>query len=421
MFFKIIPIWIGKNVANIETFILAFNKVAQFYKKQAVEFYIYRAKIKKLAELNALLDFQYTSCTAQYSPCDTFYNNHMKNITSNHGQVREELKNIMKPNFRVVLFQGISIGDECKIPSLTPHYNKPFIPFNLEGCKSFRHKFSSDTFNDEEDGSKLDYLVTAIDNTHVQESNSWIQINSSSYEFYGIIPDRVYNKIDDTGFNISVRATDKSGKYATGWVIINITYQEINQFYHYEMELMYNEQRGSNHLKDQADFSSMVNNFFDGKSVTNIMSYVEQINGFKIKWSVCTLPNYCSRANIQLVNNKIFTASNQIKPEFKAAFQPIFTIKTAEFVQNPVCQEPLNPPIVSQNPLRFKFHQCGGFEMIISETLFHDSDDGGTRNLRLQLLTRTGEKLSITYSWMAFQFRNPNFNWFPYFISCKRV
>ena len=106
---------------------------------------------------------------------------------------------------------------------------------------------------------------------------------------------------------------------------------------------------------------------------------IEQDDSFTYQISDCAP---CDIESIEKVTSFIYTRPNVVSQRFKDCFSN-HKLENVYIIRRGDCFMP-NPPKVNEIPV-FEIYFCQNFAIQIPEDLFHDNEDGGTRNLKLHL------------------------------------
>ena len=151
---------------------------------------------------------------------------------------------------------------------------------------------------------------------------------------------------------VTIRAIDSGNLYSEN--ILKITIEDHNllpqSFYKYTMEITQKVARQSTlpiGLWRQRNIVDKINKYFNAV-IVNLMSYMPLNNeSFQMEWSVCSLPNKCTKDGLDVSAAMIFetATSTQVKQVFTAIFETKFSLDSIIRSSRAVTSGPQNPPV----------------------------------------------------------------------------
>ena len=336
------------------------------------------------------------------------------------GSIQERLVSTMKPDFYVegIIEKQSDCGGGV---NTAPTLNKPIGILNISVCNFFRYQIPSETFSDIEDGNTRNLLLklTTTDNQPLR-SDFWIQLNNLSQEIYALpVMISITNQTLQE-HKLLLWAIDKKGKTASTLlkiVVVNfplsLNYQitiTVGSYFDVKLPRIYE-------LIDLVDKISFYLGNSDRTGIVVVSWNKSNDNPplLSLSYANCSWPDdFCTSAAVKHALDPFRTKSNKNKAEFFSALLPQFVLDSVHEEKFGICILPPNtPPTASVLVITVNISTCGFFESIIPADLFHDNEDGGTRNLTLRLLTFEGSKLPSSH-WLQFNQQLQAVYGFPY-------
>lgn len=191
---------------------------------------------------------------------------------------------------------------------------------------------------------------------------------------------------------VTIRAIDSGNLYSE--TILKITIEDHNflpqLFYKYTMEITQKVARQSTlpiGLWRQRNIVDKINKYFNA-AIANLVRYIPLNNeSFQMEWSVCNLPNSCTKDGLDVSAGMIFetATSTQVKQVFTAIFETQFSLDSIIRSSRAVTNGPQNPPVAKYLTLTLQLPFCGGFQYQFPTDLFTDVDQGNARSLNLSV------------------------------------
>ena len=416
--FKMAFSWRSRQGTNIvKLFANTATQLSKFFGWTNSDFYVYDYNYMSRVSTLFLVDASFTSCKAKYSPCDKDFINGVTEKAISNGQPSDELRNALPSEYKILSFRSLNIGTECLPRPKPPTYINPFQPFRLPACQSFTRDFPRDTFNDEEDAT-LNYLVTKVNQRFVSIESSWIWIDSTKHQFFGIASDDLLSSESSSQQNVTVRAVDSHGKFVEGSVLVTLSRAEVNEFYTFETKFKVNDNTLINdNLRIKISFTESLNKFFGNQPATSIVSLQpgdgSTVGSYVMKWRHCIIPKSCLNPTVlQVETSKIIRDDNKPTNEFQKALSD-FEVTEVSLHVSSKCNSTLNPPQAERNPLVLNLPVCGGFVYTIDKKLFSDRENGDTRNLQVILSMGNGKEIHSTYGWMEYSVTTQTLTGYP--------
>lgn len=325
-------------------------------------------------------------CSLKYDPCDKIAIGVIINkIKNNQNYVKA-----LKPNIQLLSLTTTAIG-ACADGDQPPSVIKEIPDVTLEVCSTFKYTMDPNIFSDIEDGNNLSFLLTSLNNSPIEEKDTWIY-STSSKEILATINSDVI-KTSST-FEVNIRAYDKKQQFVdTQWNIYIMGTSRLS-FYSYKLTLNPKEQVNQAFV-DKYRIASSINAFFGG-NITNVISLEYKNSGAVVlfTFSSCVLPQYCDSNGARDLLSRLQTQ------QFKDALSPYYILSRVEMTSNSNCNKPLNPPTASRLSWDLNVDVCGGLSVRVPQNMFIDSEDGDTRNLVLTFSDL--QNSNVLADWMRF-------------------
>ena len=253
------------------------------------------------------------------------------------------------------------------------------------------------TFYDAEDGFTSNLSLTLLSSSgHILPPNSWLQFNDSTDQIYGIITEdlslsRNYTFVliaqDSYGLNINTSFTiEVSSRLRNLGFKINLIFKS-------------NFSSIVPHVDIITLLLEKMTSYYQNTITFNVLSF-ERGSGVPstdiLSWSVTELDSEnCDLRQLHDISRKTRISSSQPNEEFKRALLPEFELLAIFEQRLGSCADSLNfPPTVLAPILSLNISRIPTvFHYTIPRNIFHDPEDGDTRNLTLSLLDEHGEEI----------------------------
>lgn len=264
------------------------------------------------------------------------------------------------------------------------------------------------TFYDTEDGFTSNLSLTLLSSSgHILPPNSWLQFNDSTDQIYGVITEEVnLNK----NYTFVLNAEDRYGlKVNTSFTIeVASRLQNVGL----KMNLIFKSNFSSivPHVDIITHLLEKMASYYEDNVTLNVLSF-ERGSGVPstdiLSWSVTELDSEnCHLQKLHDISKKARLSNNQPNEELKRALLPEFELLVIFEQRLGSCADSLNSlPTVSVPVLSLNISRIPTiFYYTIPRNVFHDPEDGDTRNLTLSLLGEDDKEIPRNSS---VQFNSP--------------
>ncbi|KAI5709972.1 hypothetical protein M8J75_004680 [Diaphorina citri] len=298
----------------------------------------------------------------------------------------------------------------------------PKLPF-VAG-KPVTYEIPANTFHDDEDGDTR-HLRLSIKPT---SPNYWIQFNKTRQEIYALpLEEHVSQWMYD------VVAADKHGAIVSDTLEIYVQHHRGYRSVTHEISLhLQMESLGTLKFGSMVDWQIFVYNILldlygnsGNSSYITVRSVVTNKEPYVFTYTNESLPrNECPTAQInnllEVISN---TTTGQAKPVLTRALGRLMTVKNITWLGIGHCEDSPPPPVVKvklENQVPLIRNPIDHLEAISGELLvyhvpedtFFDHEDGGTRKLKLHLMTMDRTTIPPTH-WLQFDAKNQEFYGIP--------
>eukprot|EP00794_Sanderia_malayensis_P014401 gene14401-15900_t len=308
-----------------------------------------------------------------------------------------------------------------------PKINGNIDTLNASYCSLFTYDLPKQLFIDKEDGALSNLTLALLDRSGSKvDQASWVQIQSSLQILFGYLKVSDAELADtDNLIHYKLAATDSGGLTENVSLSIRIPASIPNIFYKVKLTVNSFSDQLKPDVEEEVFLATKIvkyfqDTFFDS---VNILSFERNVSASKITfgWSNCTLQaDTCPEENIKMLIGKVMTDDGKPNSKFTTNLKPQYIIYDIEATRVGKCAIAITPTaafssihvvtstlVYSNAPQARKtipqltVTTAEYFTYEIPSNLFHDSIDGNTRDLSLQLRTSTSNVLSRS-SWMQF-------------------
>ena len=339
-----------------------------------------------------------TNCTLPENSCNHPGIDRIKAKLFNNMGTLPAFTAAMDPETYISYVQ-VSLKGACQ--KLTrPKVLKQYPVVNLSPCSYVRKTLPYRVFYDEEDGYNLQLSIFKINGIATNVASQWISVNSGENFLYGIITEEIVSKQPHGGYNLTIRARDSSQLYVDTHMMVRIYTVPLHQYYLFNLHMTLKPATFLYDFFEQYNILHMTNTYFKS-NFTNILSFkkLSGSNFFTVTSSICTLGQRCDNVAANKLFSQMVLSGSTPLSAFANSFQTRYVVRAVTTYTDPICQQPLNPPVPAINPWTVSATLCGAMRVSIPHYLFTDKEDGDTRNLKLQLFTNEQKPLPIS-SWL---------------------
>jgi len=325
----------------------------------------------------------------------------------------------------------------------TPTNHKPFVTNQLDKValtagKASRISIPANTFQDLEDGDTRDLSIKVVQfgNGYPLDDLGWIKFNPSEQEIIALPLEAEIG-----AYEFQVIATDSGGMFEREMLQIVVRQHSSSRLFHHAFEaaLTIGSLGSFKHDVDwkMAVLDDVVGYFGDSDpSSVTVLSNARRGGEVKFVWTNDSLPHQsCPRSSIDAIYGKMVNGkSGDPSPGFRAALKRNFYVKKVSLKLKGLCETRggagLDTGLVTprlpqsgfdnsmpqiRNPVD-KLNITAG-ELIqyqVPSDMCFDNENGGTRDLNLQLLTNTQPRLEVPkHNWLQFDSKNQEFYGVP--------
>ncbi|XP_065654318.1 uncharacterized protein LOC105844463 isoform X3 [Hydra vulgaris] len=292
--------------------------------------------------------------------------------------------------------------------------------FVVKTCETFSYNISKQAFQDSDGSENLIYIITQINREYIIPSRAWATIEGMTIS--GLIPYNILLNQPNGLFNLTIRAVNSYQLFAETSVLMIVDGPLPQIFYKYAMTANTIGSLVQSNLHNQILVTNTINKFFNNRTV-NILSYSNLVSGgFKLEWSVCLLPNFCTQSGLKEYSAKIYNfgqASSGVSSLLLNLFSSVnLKLLSIDEVVLKQYMPPFNYPTSLVSIYNITVDYCGGFKHLIDENLFLDVEDGNTRKLKLRLMASEKDYASTQFSWIILN-QNQEIQGMPTYTEAK--
>lgn len=329
-------------------------------------------------------------------------------------------------------------------PTTTEKTNhKPFVTNKLEKIpltagKASRILIPANTFQDLEDGDTRDLSLKVVQKGTGAplDDLDWIRFDPITQEIVALPLED-----DISSYEFEVVATDSGGLVERDLLKVAVRQHASTRLIHHTFEATLGFVRRYS-FKEDIDWKisvlDSIMDFYgdsDPGSIT-VLSIVPTNNGdVRFTWTNDSLPKQsCPRGRVQGIFNKMVNHKGTVTPSFRTAMKKNFYVKDVALIWKGLCATRGQPgPGTVDNGARVpdsgfdndmpqirnpvdKLNVTAGelLQYQVMEDMCFDAENGGTRDLNLQLLTNTQPRLEVPrHNWLQFDTKNQEFYGVP--------
>ena len=232
--------------------------------------------------------------------------------------------------------------------------------------------------------------------------DSWLQLNQTSNQLYGIVTDEVIKEKPDQNYSFLLLAQDIYGLKVNTSIVINVPRSPLDVGFKLNMVLRSNFSSIVPHVEIVKQLLRKIVAYFgdDNSSFVEVISF-QRGSGIPstdiLTWSNTTLlSKNCNLKILNDISDKARQSDNHPAPAFKKALQPDFEILLVFEQKLGSCEDSQNlPPEVLIPLLTLNISKIPSvLDYRIPRNVFHDQEDGDTRNLTLSFFEFNNQVIS---------------------------
>ncbi|GFT84858.1 dystroglycan, partial [Nephila pilipes] len=299
-----------------------------------------------------------------------------------------------------------------KMPNFKPTVNSRTKKLSLVAGKAWKYEIPSDTFIDMEDGNTKDLklMFMTAERTSLP-SSSWIQFDPEIQVIYALPLSENIGKHE-----FVLEAMDSEGASTFDRVELHVwKHPEADVFTHtFTMTVRYNKWQYPVGIDWQIEILNRLAKLFKDSDYSKLSVIRVTLDPVKITWSNDSLAtDHCPLEEIKQVYEIFGTFDHHPTKEMKKVMSPEFRVQDINVKYQGACHgvvttppPPLNfAPILRNHIGRINVTVGDIIKFKIPENTFYDFEDGGTRQLRLSLLTSDNVQPPKSY-WVQFDPRS---------------
>ena len=255
----------------------------------------------------------------------------------------------------------------------------------------------SNTFYDKEDGFTSNLSLTLLSSSgQVLPPNTWLQFNDTTDQIYGVVTDEIR---PNENYTFVLKAEDSYGLKVNTSFTIEVTSRIENVGFKLNMIFKSNFSSIVPHIDIIKLLLAKLASYYHDNFTLNVLSF-ERGSGVPstdiLSWSVKELDSEnCDLQQLHEISKKARFSNNQPNEEFQHALLPEFELLVVFEQRLGSCADSLNTlptvvlPILNLNVTSIPTV----FYYIVPRNVFHDTEDGDTRNLTLTLLDEDNREI----------------------------
>ena len=355
---------------------------------------------------NTVTVFTWSVADLRFKPCDTVaIANISKKLKATDGQVNDDFKSSMLPDFQVQFIFEERLG-HCKEGSNEePVVVIPSHQLRLN-LTYFEYKIPASTFSDLEDGNtrnlKLSLLLPSYD---LLPLCSWIVLDSEDQVIYGLPDEAAIQTQPSDGYRYLLVGQDSGGKIASSNV--RVLLPETSHPYNYQITAQLRSYLHASLpcVDHVVEFLKKLSTLIgEEKERIQIISYnisKDYPADVTISWTNRSASfNTCDHEIIKERFN-VFSSEAGVTRSFSEILLPYFIVENVKLELLETCMFPNTPPVLLSpvETLNIPIYQALRF--LLPPRMFYDAQDGFTRNLTVVALDNNRRPLNSS-SWIQF-------------------
>lgn len=366
-------------------------------------------RVLSYSQENAVTVFTWSMADLRLKPCDTAaIANISTRLKEADGRVDNGFKSMMEPEFVVQFIFEERLG-HCRDGA----NEQPTVAIPLHQLRSnltyFEYKIPASTFNDLEDGNtpnlKLSLFLPSFESLPV---GSWIVLNSKTQVIYGLPNEEVIQAQPEGGYRYLLVGQDSGGQIASASVVVEILRTTGPYNYRITARLRSYLDASFPPIDHVVEFLEKLSRFSgEDKEKIRIVSYNISKNypaDVTISWTNRSASfNTCNHEAITESFQKFSDGDAGVSKDFSEILLPYFIMQDIrlEFLESCSKVFPNTPPILllPVGTLNIPVYHVLRFQL--PATMFHDAEDGYTRNLTVFALDNHNKPLNSS-SWIQF-------------------
>lgn len=299
-----------------------------------------------------------------------------------------------------------------QIPNFKPTVNSRTKKLSLVAGKAWSYTIPIDTFIDMEDGNTRDLKLIFMTSERASLlSSSWIQFDPENQVIYALPLNEDVGKHE-----FVLEAMDSKGASTFDRVELHVWHHpQIDSVTHsFSMTVRYKKWQYPVGIDWQIEILNRIARLLNDSDNSNLRLLSVTMDPSKITWTNDTLPTeQCPGETIREIYETISTNEHHPTKEMKKLMGAEFRVQDINVRYHGSCQgiittppPPLNfAPILRNSIGRINVTVGDIIKFKIPENTFYDFEDGGTRRLRLTLLTSDNVE-PLRSSWIQFDSGN---------------
>ena len=251
------------------------------------------------------------------------------------------------------------------------------------------------TFYDKEDGFTSNLSLTLLSSSgHVLPPNSWLKLNDTADELYGIVMDEININVNYTFF---LKAEDRYGFNVNTSFTVEVTARFQNVGFKVNMVFKSNFSSIVPYVDIIKLLVTKMTSYYHDNFTLLVLSF-ERGSGLPstdiLSWSVSGFDTEnCDLQKLHEISKKTRLSNNQPNEELKNVLFPEFELLVVFEQRLGSCADKLNSnPTVTTPVLTLNITTIPAvFSYTVPRNVFYDPEDGNTRNLTLVLLSEDGK------------------------------
>ena len=358
---------------------------------------------------NAVTVFTWSMADLRLKPCDTAaIANISTRLKEADGRVDDGFKSMMEPEFVVQFIFEERLG-HCRDGA----NEQPTVAIPLHQLRSnltyFEYKIPASTFNDLEDGNtpnlKLSLFLPSFESL---PAGSWIVLNSKTQVIYGLPDEEVIQAQPEGGYRYLLVGQDSGGQIASASVVVGIPGTTGPYNYQITARLRSYLDASLPPVDHVVEFLEKLSRFSgEDKEKIRVVSYNISKNypaDVTISWTNRSASfNTCNHEAITESFQKFSDGDAGVSKDFSEILLPYFIMQDIKLEFHESCSKvfPNTPPILLSpvGTLNIPVYHVLRFQL--PATMFHDAEDGYTRNLTVFALDNRNKPLNSSF-WIQF-------------------
>ncbi|XP_028402398.1 uncharacterized protein LOC114525338 [Dendronephthya gigantea] len=262
-----------------------------------------------------------------------------------------------------------------------PVVQRPLATLNITSCQYLYYKIPKDTFWDKEDGNNLT-LRLLTESFRELSIDSWVSFDPTRNIVYGIpvSPEIFANNLTRVDFEYILSAVDSSGREVNASLTLTVYDDHTPSGQEISIEV----RDALTQFNLVRLFEDIIGYLYNGdKSTMKILNLNQTSTKTQLTWSDCkAVTDVCDARRVERTLNLIRIDESFLNPHFVIALVPNVLLD-ARAKKLGMCLN--EAPVARGEDIRLNITCCERFSYAIPPDLFHDKEDGNTRNLSLSI------------------------------------